>query len=577
MLDAKYLGLIRNAATVASVSLFLSGCLLQEELAEEAEASAAAALEDDFELSGSVGDGPVVGAAMRVVQNDGVILDEFQSDAAAGYNITVRTKGKYYPLLVDARGGTDLVTNQAPDFVLIGTALEPSKKYVVNLNPFSTLAMEIARDLPGGASKANVYAALEILSSALDFGLVSFTATGPMSAKIDSSNVAEIVKASEAVGEVVRRTRDWLLTAGFVWNGDDVVGALGSDLLDGVIDGNGGPRSDARLAAIANIVIAQVLLESTGNELHVNGADATASLEMAIQEMNLGTASPALGELTATSGMLSHIDIGLSAADAISDDTRVTDLKTSASGLQPGLQPALARSILPPDYRQTLDDAVLLLLGNDWDSIATVNDVVRDGSGVTSITPPPDEDPPAGNTAPVISGTPTAVVTVNNSYNFTPTASDADGHPLTFSVAGLPAWAQFSESNGQISGTPGDAHVGTHSGIVITVSDGQDTSDLGPFSVTVEAISLGSATLTWQPPTQYEDGTSLTPPDFAGYKIYWGTTPGSYPNSVTLNNPGLTTYVVDNLAPGTYEFVATAFNAAGVESRFSNAMSKTVP
>jgi hypothetical protein len=576
MLDAKYLGLIRNAATVASVSLFLSGCLLQEEL-EEAEASAAAAIEDDFELSGSVGDGPVVGAAMRVVQNDGVILDEFQSDAAAGYNITVRTKGKYYPLLVDARGGTDLVTNQAPDFVLIGTALEPSKKYVVNLNPFSTLAMEIARDLPGGASKANVYAALEILSSALDFGLVSFTATGPMSAKIDSSNVAEIVKSSEALGEVVRRTRDWLLTAGFVWNGDDVVGALGSDLLDGVIDGNGGPRSDARLAAIANIVIAQVLLESTGNELHVNGADATASLEMAIQEMNLGTASPALGELTATSGMLSHIDIGLSAADAISDDTRVTDLKTSASGLQPGLQPALARSILPPDYRQTLDDAVLLLLGNDWDSIATVNDVVRDGSGVTSITPPPDEDPPAGNTAPVISGTPTAVVTVNNSYNFTPTASDADGHPLTFSVAGLPAWAQFSESNGQISGTPGDAHVGTHSGIVITVSDGQDTSDLGPFSVTVEAISLGSATLTWQPPTQYEDGTSLTPPDFAGYKIYWGTTPGSYPNSVTLNNPGLTTYVVDNLAPGTYEFVATAFNAAGVESRFSNAMSKTVP
>jgi hypothetical protein len=46
---------------------------------------------------------------------------------------------------------------------------------------------------------------------------------------------------------------------------------------------------------------------------------------------------------------------------------------------------------------------------------------------------------------------------------------------------------------------------------------------------------------------------------------------------VTLNNPGLTTYVVDNLAPGTYEFVATAFNAAGVESRFSNAASKTVP
>jgi hypothetical protein len=81
--------------------------------------------------------------------------------------------------------------------------------------------------------------------------------------------------------------------------------------------------------------------------------------------------------------------------------------------------------------------------------------------------------------------------------------------------------------------------------------------------------------LTWQPPTQNEDGTALT--NLAGYKIYWGTTPGSYTESVTLNNPGLTTYVVDNLAPGTYEFVATAFNVSGVESQFSNSATKTIP
>ena len=352
----------------------------------------------------------------------------------------------------------------------------------------------------------------------------------------------------------------------------DVIGALGSDLIDGVIDGVGGPRSDARLAAIINILIAQVLLEAAGNELHVNGTDVTASLAMAIQEMNLGTASPALGELTATSGMLWQIDIGLTAADAISNDTRVTNLKTSASGLQPGLQPQLARSILPPDYRQTLDDVVLLLLGNDWDAIATVNDVVRDASGVSNI-PPPD-GPPTGNTPPVISGTSPAAV-ANTLYDFTPVASDADNHPLTFSIAGLPAWLNFDPTDGGINGTPGDAHVGTHSGIVITVSDGYATAELGPFSVTVNSIGLGSATLTWQPPTQNEDSTPLT--DLAGYNIYWGTTPGSYSNSVTVNNPGLTTFVVDNLAPGTYEFVATAFNTSGVESQFSNSASKTVP
>ena len=67
------------------------------------------------------------------------------------------------------------------------------------------------------------------------------------------------------------------------------------------------------MAAIANLVIAQVLLESMSNELYVNGTDATASLESAIQMMNLGTASPALGELNATSAMLAQINVGLAA------------------------------------------------------------------------------------------------------------------------------------------------------------------------------------------------------------------------------------------------------------------------
>jgi hypothetical protein len=65
--------------------------------------------------------------------------------------------------------------------------------------------------------------------------------------------------------------------------------------------------------------------------------------------------------------------------------------------------------------------------------------------------------------------------------------------------------------------------------------------------------------------------------DLAGYRIYWGTTQGNYPNSVTLNNPGLTSYVVDNLAPGTYVFVATSVNTAGYESDYSNPATKTVP
>jgi hypothetical protein len=45
---------------------------------------------------------------------------------------------------------------------------------------------------------------------------------------------------------------------------------------------------------------------------------------------------------------------------------------------------------------------------------------------------------------------------------------------------------------------------------------------------------------------------------------------------VTLNNSGLTSYVIDQLTPGTWHFVATALNSQGVESSFSNPASTTI-
>ena len=181
----------------------------------------------------------------------------------------------------------------------------------------------------------------------------------------------------------------------------------------------------------------------------------------------------------------------------------------------------------------------------------------------------------ANNSAPQISGSAPTSVNVGDTYAFTPTASDPDNDNLTFSVSGLPSWASFNTSSGRISGTPQSGDVGTYSNIVITVSDGQANASLGAFSITVQAVSLGSVTLTWTAPTLNEDGTTLT--DLDGYKIYWGTTPGNYPNSVTINNESVTTYVVDDLAPGTYEFVSRSFNTSGVESAFSNTATKVVP
>jgi hypothetical protein len=73
---------------------------------------------------------------------------------------------------------------------------------------------------------------------------------------------------------------------------------------------------------------------------------------------------------------------------------------------------------------------------------------------------------------------------------------------------------------------------------------------------------------------QNEDGSQLT--DLSAYRILWSRDGGAFSNSVRINNPSVTRYVVENLTPGTYEFVATAINRAGVESRFSNGITRVV-
>ncbi len=76
------------------------------------------------------------------------------------------------------------------------------------------------------------------------------------------------------------------------------------------------------------------------------------------------------------------------------------------------------------------------------------------------------------------------------------------------------------------------------------------------------------------PPTQNTDGSPLT--DLTGYKIYYGTSPGYYPNQITIDNPGIAIYVVENLTPNTYYFVITAINSSRFQSPISNEAIKQV-
>lgn len=209
---------------------------------------------------------------------------------------------------------------------------------------------------------------------------------------------------------------------------------------------------------------------------------------------------------------------------------------------------------------------------NPGDSPATGTGTATDpGTGTSTDTGKPAS---GSNQAPTISGTPPASAVQSKAYSFKPTATDSDGDTLVFSAMGVPAWATFDSATGLVQGTPGPGDVGSSATITISVSDGKASATLTAFQVRVEATAGASVTLSWTPPTSNVDGSALT--DLKGYKIYWGTVEGDYANSVTVDNPGLTSYVVEQLTPATWYFVATAVNSQGIESGESNVAQKAI-
>ena len=98
-------------------------------------------------------------------------------------------------------------------------------------------------------------------------------------------------------------------------------------------------------------------------------------------------------------------------------------------------------------------------------------------------------DTVAGASSIVISGTPSASINEEVAYSFTPTIDTPANGTAVFSITNKPNWAAFSTSDGALTGIPDDANIGTDSNITITATDNIGTSDIGPFSITVNAVN----------------------------------------------------------------------------------------
>jgi hypothetical protein len=175
-----------------------------------------------------------------------------------------------------------------------------------------------------------------------------------------------------------------------------------------------------------------------------------------------------------------------------------------------------------------------------------------------------------------LSGSPATSARVGVPYSFAPAAGGAL-QGVTFSIANKPGWAMFNIVTGTLTGTPTAADVGTYGNISITATTSASNASLPTFSIVVQQQTVASpatATLSWTPPTQNTDGTSVS--NLAGYIIYQGSSADDLTKVVQITNPGLTAYTIGDLGTGTHYFSISAYTSAGTESALSAVGSKTV-
>lgn len=119
------------------------------------------------------------------------------------------------------------------------------------------------------------------------------------------------------------------------------------------------------------------------------------------------------------------------------------------------------------------------------------------------------------NSSPIISGSPSISVIVNQTYSFTPTVSDSENDDLTFSITNQPSWATFDNNTGELSGIP--TTTGTYNNIEICVTDGKSSPvclpifDISVVDASIVDIQITSNNFTQTVARQVSDNIPASP------------------------------------------------------------------
>ena len=188
--------------------------------------------------------------------------------------------------------------------------------------------------------------------------------------------------------------------------------------------------------------------------------------------------------------------------------------------------PTLAYSLATaPAGMQISESGLITWTPADGISTANVIVAVSDGSGSGSVTQSFTIAVTDVNDAPVITSVAPTSVVLGEEYTYTPSATDAENDPLTWSLTQKPAGMTINATTGAISWTPAEA--GSSGTVRLVANDGSSDSVAQTFVITVsepdnEAPVIGQGetdTLTTDEDTQ--GSTTLTATDANGDSLSW--------------------------------------------------------
>lgn len=183
------------------------------------------------------------------------------------------------------------------------------------------------------------------------------------------------------------------------------------------------------------------------------------------------------------------------------------------------------------------------------------------------------------NDAPVLASIGDKSVTAGATLNFNISATDSDSTVPILEASGLPAYAQFYDlynGTGSFTISPAQTSPTGMQNITFIARDAQNPvlTDSETITISIVAASVGgntgSASLSWTPPIEREDGTALSLSEISGYTVYYGASSGNYTKSLNINDGFATSATITDLPPGSHYMVVTTRDFDGRESSYSS-------